>query len=152
MTSEANFENGTLTITRTFDASPEDVFDAWVETSKVQQWWGCAQTIEVQSEIEKKVGGKYCHRMTIDTVGEFPLNCRITVYDPPRQLAYVEVSDNPQPMRVTVDFLARGNQTEVRLKQENIPTNLGDVVQGGWTAGFGKLHDLLSDQVSSSTS
>ena len=151
MTSEANYENGTLTITRTFDASPEDVFDAWVETSKVQQWWGCAQTIEVKSEIEKKVGGKYCHQMTIDNVGDYPLKCKITVYDPPHQLAYVEVSENPQPMRVTVDFIARGNQTEVRLKQENLPPNLSDVVQGGWTAGFGKLHDLLADQVSSSS-
>ncbi len=147
MSSDAHFENGTLTVTRTYNAPCAAVFEAWVETSKVQQWWGCAQTTAVRSEIERKVGGKYCHQMTIDGAGEYPMVCRITAYDSPRLLAYEDVSGEPNPMRVTVTFVERGSQTEVRLVHENLPTELGDIIRGGWTAAFGKLHDFLEREV-----
>lgn len=147
MSLEARYENGTLTMTRTYDAPCTAVFDAWVETSKVQQWWGCAQTTAVKSEIEKKVGGKFCHHMTIEGAGEYPMNCRITIYDPPKKLAYEEVSDNPNPMLVTVDFVERGNQTEVRLVHANLPTGLSEIVKGGWTAAMGKLGDFLKREM-----
>ena len=147
MSLEARYENGTLTMTRTYDAPCAAVFDAWVETSKIQQWWGCAQTTAVKSEIEKKVGGKYCHHMTIEGAGEYPMNCRLTIYDPPKKLAYEEVSDNPNPMCVTVDFIERGTQTEVRLVHANLPTGLSEIVKGGWTAALGKLADFLEREI-----
>lgn len=147
MTDEARYENGTLTMTRVFDAPAAAVFDAWVATSKVQQWWGCAQTTAVQSDIEPRVGGKYCHQMTIAGAGEFPMNCRFTVYDPPRRLAYEEVTDKPNPMRVKVDFIAHGDQTEVRLVHSNLPDELSDIVNGGWSAALGKLHGFLAKEL-----
>ena len=72
MSTESSFSKGTLTITRLYDAPREAVFDAWIETSKVQQWWGCAQTTAVRSEIEPKIGGVYNHHMTLGEMGEFP--------------------------------------------------------------------------------
>jgi len=150
MTDEAHYKNGTLTMTRVFDAPRAAVFEAWVETSKVQQWWGCAQTTAVKSEIEKKVGGKYCHQMTIEGAGEFPMACRFTAYDPPHFLEYEEVSDNPNPMHVRVDFIERGNQTEVRLVHSNLPDGLSEIVKGGWTAAMGKLREFLVRELAES--
>ncbi len=147
MSSDAKFENGTLTITRTYNAPAMAVFEAWVETSKVEQWWGCAQTTAVKSEIEPKVGGKYCHLMTIEGAGEYPMVCRITAYDPPKLLAYEDTSDDPNPMRVTVTFTEDGDQTHVQLVHENLPTELGDIVKGGWTAALSKLHSFLSREI-----
>lgn len=146
--SESHYENGTLTMTRTYDAPVAAVFEAWVETSKVEQWWGCKQTTNVKSDIEKKVGGKYNHVMTIQGAGEYPMTCRITAYDPPNLLAYEDASDDPNPMRVTIRFTSKGDQTEVRLVHENLPDNLSEIVNGGWTAALGKLHDLLVREMS----
>ena len=144
MTTKISYENGTLTVSRVYDAPREAVFEAWVETSKVQQWWGCAQTTKVCSEIEQKVGGKYCHAMTIEGVGEMPMNTRFTVYEPPARLAYVEDGNDPKAQRVTVEFIERGEGTEVRLVHENIPDEYSTYVKAGWTAAFGKLGDFLA--------
>ena len=149
MSTEVHYENGTLTVTRTFDAPREAVFEAWIETSKVEKWWGCSMTTSVKSEIEPKVGGKYNHLMTIEGVGDYPMVCKITAYEPPELFAYEDVSPNAAnsegagPMRVTVSFISHGSQTEVRLVHENLPENFSEMVKGGWTAAFGKLHDLL---------
>ena len=149
MNTELKYENGTLTVTRVFDAPRETVFEAWVETSKVQQWWGCAQTTNVSSVIEPRVGGKYCHRMTLEGVGELPMTSRFTVYEPPVRLAYVEEGDDPHPLRVTVDFIERGDRTEVRLVHENLPDEYSEYVKAGWTAALGKLAGQLAAEVAS---
>ena len=144
MTTETRFENGILTVTRTFDAPRKDVFDAWIETSKVQLWWGCGDTTKVVSEIEPKVGGKYFHMMTIKGAGEFPMNGLITEFDPPSRLAYTVNSPVDGPgMSVIVDFTEQDNQTEVCLTHQNIPQDFSGIVQGGWTAAFDKLDRFL---------
>ena len=149
MNTELKYENGTLTVTRVFDAPRDAVFDAWVKTSKVEKWWGCAQTTNVSSEIEPRVGGKYCHLMTLDGVGELPMTSRFTVYEPPARLAYVEEGDDPNPQRVTVDFIERGDRTEVRLVHENLPDEYSEYVKAGWTAALGKLAGQLAAEVAS---
>ena len=67
MTTNTTFENGDLIVTRIFKAPIEEVFDAWIETSKIKRWWGCAQCTDVRHEVEPKVGGKYNRHMTIKT-------------------------------------------------------------------------------------
>jgi len=43
------FEDDNLIVSRVYDAPREMVFDAWFETSKVKQWWGCAECTDVPS-------------------------------------------------------------------------------------------------------
>ena len=148
MSMDINYEDGKLVITRTFDAPREAVFEAWVETSKVQKWWGCGQTTNVRSEIEPKVGGKYVHHMTIEGVGEMPATGTFTIYDPPARLAY----DAPDPMSgnvmtVTVDFEEVDGKTQVRLVHENIPDQFSPYVKNGWTAAFDKLDNFVTTEV-----
>lgn len=152
MSSEASFHEGTLTITRHYDAPRERVFEAWIVTSKVQQWWGCAQTVAVRSEIEPKVGGAYNHHMTLEGGHEMPGDARFVEYDPPNKLAFT--SDGPVgPMTVTVEFSDDDDGgTLVRLTHDNIPTDPGPpylptIIEGGWTAGLGKLADMLQEEV-----
>ena len=42
MATGTRFEDGRLIVTRQYDVPRELVFQASVETSKVRQWWGCA--------------------------------------------------------------------------------------------------------------
>ncbi len=144
MSTKTHYEKGTLTVTRIFDAPREDVFDAWIETSKVELWWGCADTTKVKSQIEPRVGGKYFHLMTIKDGGDFPSDGLITAFDPPAKLAYTVNGPEPGPgMSVTVEFSSLGDQTEVRLTHSGLPDELSEIVAGGWSAAFGKLDLFL---------
>jgi len=149
MNTELKYENNTLTVTRVFDAPREAVFEAWVETSKVQRWWGCAQTTNVISEIEPRIGGKYYHMMKLEGAGELPMTSRFTVYDPPKRLAYAEEGDDPNRQQVTVDFIEHGDGTEVRLVHENLKDEYSEYVKAGWTAALGKLADQLAAEIAS---
>ena len=152
MSTDVKFEDGNLIVSRWYDAPRELVFEAWVETSKVQQWWGCAECTSVRSEIEPKVGGSYNHHMTIEGAGEVPGFATLTEYDPPARLAYK--SETPDgsgaEMIVSVDFSEVGGGTQVRLVHAGIPdmrvegdVELRAIVQTGWTAAFGKLGTFL---------
>jgi len=152
MSTRTTFEEGNLIVTRVYDAPREMVFDAWFETSKVKQWWGCAECTDVRSEIEPKVGGQYNHHMTIEGAGEVPGFATLTEYDPPARLAYTG-SDPEGPdagMVVSVDFSEVDGGTLVRLVHSGIPdmrvdgdVELREIVRGGWTAAFGKLGTFL---------
>lgn len=154
MTTETDYDdNGTLVVTRTYDAPIEAVFDAWIQTSKVQQWFGCADTVKVNSTVEPKVGGSYTHEMTLKTAhGDHivPGVSVFTEYDPPNVLAYAP----PRPdemtlgegadMSVRVEFTALGDdQTQVRLTHTGIPPEFSAFIIDGWGAAFGKLYRFL---------
>ena len=153
MSTETKFEDGNLIVTRVYDAPREAVFDAWVETSKVQQWWGCADCTAVRSEIEPKVGGKYDHHMTIKGAGEVPGFAILTEFNPPNRLAYKSALPGSEDasMLVTVDFEDVDDGTLVRLVHSGIPDmrvegdiELREIVRAGWTAAFGKLGTFMS--------
>ncbi len=141
---DIRFEDGTLYVTRIYNAPREAVFDAWINTSKIEQWWGCAQTTAVQSDIEPKLGGKFNHIMTLKGVGDYPMSSCFTEYDPPAKLAYTaEATDNAPAMKVTVEFLEHPDGTEVRLVHEGLPEDFIQYVRPGWTAAFDKLEKFL---------
>ncbi|MEM9168963.1 MAG: SRPBCC domain-containing protein [Pseudomonadota bacterium] len=145
MTVRTSYENGVLTVTQTFDAPRQAVFDAWVETAKTQTWWGCGDTTAVKSEIEPKVGGKYVHHMTIKHEHETCVDGRLVAFDPPALLAYETPSaELGVTMTVRVAFVEiAANKTEVTLTHTNIPDAFGDIVTGGWSAAFGKLRTFV---------
>lgn len=155
MTTQTSFENGNLTVVRTYKAPIDKVFDAWIETSKVKNWWGCAECTDVRSEIEPKVGGKYNHHMTIETpAGKHEAEGFATLieYDPPNRLSYTS-NDIEDKMLITVDFAEVDGGTQVTLVHANIPdmkvqgdVKLSDVITGGWSAALGKLDLFLSSE------
>jgi len=156
MSTEIRFEDGTLYVTRLYAAPREAVFEAWIETSKVQQWWGCAEATEVRSEVEPRVGGAYNHRMTLHGQIEVPGYCEFTEYDPPKRLAYrsSQPDEMDKEMIVSVDFVEVDGGTEVRLSHAGIPDvsvegdiELRAIIQSGWTAAFGKLAQLMETGV-----
>ncbi len=156
MTTETDYDNGTLVVTRTYDAPIKAVFDAWVQTGKVQQWFGCADTRQVKSTIEPRVGGSYTHEMTLQTAHGDHIVPGVSVfieYDPPNVLAYApprpEEIPNDMPdtegaeMSVRVEFFERGGKTEVRLTHTGIPDKFSPFIINGWGAAFGKLFRFL---------
>ena len=151
MSTEIKFEDGNLIVSRVYDAPRDLVFEAWVETSKVQRWWGCADCTSVRSEIEPKVGGKYNHHMTIHGA-EVPGSGTLTEFDPPRRLAYRSPGPGGE-MTISVAFTEVEGGTLVRLVHSGIPDmkvegdcELREIIRGGWTAAFEKLGNFLSTE------
>lgn len=155
MVTEIDFVDGNLIVTRVYDAPIEDVFDAWVETSKIKRWWGCAECTDVECEIEPKVGGKYNHHMTLETqqgTHQEPGFATLVKFDPPNRLAYTS-NDPSDPMVIDVTFTAVEGGTQVRLVHSNIPDvkvdgdiDLRDIIRAGWSAAFGKLGGVLEEE------
>ena len=144
MSAEVSYENGKLVVTRLFAAPRQAVFDAWIETSKVELWWGCGYATAVKSHIEPEVGGKYHHLMTLKDVGEYPHFGLITEYEPPALLAYELIDpDRDEKMYVRVLFTERGEHTAVCLTQENLPDAYSEFVVAGWSSSFEGLAYFL---------
>lgn len=149
MNTEIRFEADNLIVTRVYPAPREAVFDAWIETSKIKQWWGCAECTDVRSEIEPRVGGKYNHHMTINNEHEAPGFATLIEFDPPNRLAYT--STDADDMVISVDFTDVEGGTQVRLVHSGIPDirvdgdiELREIIRDGWTAAFGKLATFLA--------
>ena len=159
MSTEVKFEDGKLIVSRTYAAPRDAVFDAWFETSKLRQWWGCAECTGVRSEVERKVGGAYNHHMTIEGVPEeVPGYATLTEYDPPARLAYSSPSPagTGEMMVVSVDFTEVEGGTHVRLVHAGIPdmqvpgdVELREIIRTGWSAAFQKLDGFLTTTATS---
>ncbi|MEM1133578.1 MAG: SRPBCC domain-containing protein [Pseudomonadota bacterium] len=152
MTTITEFGDGQLTVTRVYNAPIEEVFEAWIETSKLKKWWGCAECVDVQSEVEPRLGGKYNHHMTLETEygrHEQPGFATLVEYDPPRKLAYTS-NEQGDEMVISVNFNSVEGGTKVTLVHSRIPNmkvdggvDLHDIIRGGWTAAFEKLARLF---------
>ncbi|MEZ5339735.1 MAG: SRPBCC domain-containing protein [bacterium] len=151
MEPEVIYSNGTLTARAVYAAPRERVFDAWVETSQVQQWWGCSDTTKVESEIEPRVGGKYCHRMQLGEKGQTYQDSFFTEYERPRVIAFranAPGQDVPMEVRVTFEEVAGG--TLVQLVHSGLRDEIAVFVRPGWTAALGKLAGFLSSSLAGS--
>lgn len=61
-----------FTLTRTFDATPEEVWTAWTDPDSAAQWWHVHGTSTPREavEIDARVGGHYTYAMVGDATGD----------------------------------------------------------------------------------
>ncbi|MEJ6404721.1 SRPBCC domain-containing protein [Yoonia sp. 2307UL14-13] len=85
MSVETNYSDNTLTVRKTFSQPVATVFDALIDAAKTTHWWGCANTTKVVSVVDAESGGRYCHTMTIDGVGNHTIAGRLNLIRPADQ-------------------------------------------------------------------
>lgn len=136
MTSETG-----LRIERSYDTSPEEVFDAWTNPEVLRRWWvvQSGETTPI-AEVDLRVGGRY--RLAMET----PEGVRHTVQgeylqvDRPRRLVYswqweLDAGGLGPASTVSVEFRRRGESTEVVLEHTGLPDSESrDRHAHGWTA------------------
>ena len=148
MKNEIEVQGDQLRITRTFDAPRELVFAAWTEPERLRVWGGCAGSTIRSVTLDLRVGGEYRTVMDIDGVGEMTALGTYTEVDPPRRIAYRlrwEPAHAPGETTITVDFLERGGQTEVRLVQDGLGSDeMREAARGGWIASFERFAERLA--------
>lgn len=136
----------TLLIKRTFDATAEDVFDAWLTRERWQAWIGpegmnCRVTL-----LEPHVGGQYRIDMCAPDGSIIPVSGRFEVIDRPRALRFTWGwdGDPSKQSRVTLGFNEVDGTTEFTLRQEGLGTvENWRQHEHGWASALDKLERHL---------
>jgi|SRR5579871_3370547 len=123
-----------LRITRRFDASPERVFDAWLDPQTASRWlFTDPQGKITRCEIDARVGGKF---LIVDTraVGDVDHVGEYLEIDRPRRLVFTFSVPrySPQETRVTLDIVPSGKGCELTLTHENVLPEWAEQTQQGW--------------------
>lgn len=137
-----------VSITRTFAATPEQVFDAWTTPAAFAVWFGTAAITVDDVEMDVRVGGAWKATMHLPDgslkhwVGEF------TEVNRPTRLALTLTDEPDEPARepVTVDIVAVDSGTEMTMVQaaESFNDAAKAAVTAGYTAFFDDLEKLLA--------
>ncbi|MEO7717930.1 MAG: ankyrin repeat domain-containing protein [Capsulimonas sp.] len=103
---------GTVAITRHFDASPEQIFDAWFDPESVGKWLFAPPDGKIPIvSIDARVGGRF-------TIGKYPSDENIA-----RLGQYLEID---RPRRLVFDVIERiVSFKTTRVTVEIAPTDLG---------------------------
>ncbi len=114
-----------LQVKRNFNAPREKVYKAWTDAGALSQWFRPSD--EHQTTIEKldvKEGGKYRIRVNYQNETHH-INGEYLEVRPEEKLVYTWVIENEwepsEISQVTVEFIDRGNSTELILTHVRLP-------------------------------
>lgn len=138
-----------LTIRRTFDASPARVFDAWTDPEQVDRWWGPDGFTTETDEMDVRPGGVWEFTMTGPDGEAYPNRVVFEEVEEPERLAYTHGSpDDPEQFRVTVTFDEREDGTELTMRMRfPSPDALDEAVEFGADDGAVQTLDRLADHL-----
>jgi uncharacterized protein YndB with AHSA1/START domain len=139
----------TITITRTFDAAPDEVFAAWTKPAEIARWYGPWQFDAPADRItvELRPGGRWELTMVRrDGAGEFPIGYEILEVDPPGLLVMRSdpIPNLPEPTVVRIEIAANGAGTKLTLTDGPLPEAGAAGAEAGYTAALDKLAAALS--------
>ncbi len=130
----------TVVVRRTIAASPEDLFDAWLDAEALGTWMRPTGIRHTSAKTEPRVGGSYEIIMQGDEK-TYPHHGVYQVIDRPRRLVFTWLSHGTEGVTtlVTVDFLPLGERTEVVVTHEQLPDGARESHTKGWTSGIERL-------------
>lgn len=135
-------------IERTFDASAEDVFDAWTSPEVMRRWLHCAADWQTpEAEVDLRVGGKVRVMMRRPDGTEAHLEGQYTLIDRPRRLVMNwTFDDDPSNEQVIeLSFTESEGSTRVLLVNSGISTDARrDGQDWGWRGCLDQLERLLA--------
>ena len=137
-----------LVIKRTFDASPEDVFEAWTDPAQVAVWYGPEGFTNEIHSFELKEGGQYSLTMNAPDGAKHKLKGVFKTIEKPTKLVFTWQWENEEMGRetiVTVELAAIGDKTEMIFTHSGFVNEQGKEMHNqGWTGSFNKLEKLFA--------
>jgi uncharacterized protein YndB with AHSA1/START domain len=134
-------------VSRRYQASPERVFDAWLDPEKAGRFLFATPTGQiVRAEIDARVGGSFTfvdRRDGDDVVhsGEY------LEIDRPRRLVFTFSVDDSPSDRVTVEIVPLETGCELTLSHEQRPEGVeyADRTEEGWIGILDRLAVVLGE-------
>lgn len=141
-------EETMLEMRRIYAAPPQRVFQAWTEPEQVKRWFGPKGCTCPEAEVDLRLGGRY--RFVLEEPdGKHIVGGEYVEISPPGKLVFTwkwehMPEDAPETL-VTVEFLPKGDGTEMVLTHERFPdAALRDLHNEGWTGCLEGLEQLLA--------
>jgi uncharacterized protein YndB with AHSA1/START domain len=135
-------------VRRTIRAPQQRVFDAWTKTEELKAWHAPGPLTVSFAEIDLRPGGAYRIHMREPDGKEHRVSGVYREVDPPRKVVYTWGWDGDHPVKdslVTLEFIARGNSTEVVLRHDGIVDDKErSNHEHGWTAILDKFEARYS--------
>ncbi|HEX3391299.1 MAG TPA: SRPBCC domain-containing protein [Solirubrobacteraceae bacterium] len=136
MTSETS-----LRIERSYDASPEEVFDAWTNPEVLRRWWAVHPDGSTPvAEVDLREGGRYRLSMEGPDAERHTVQGEYLEVDRPSRLVYswrweLDAGGLGPASTVTVEFCEQGERTNVVLEHAGLPdADSRDRHAEGWAA------------------
>lgn len=137
-----------LKLSRIINGTREDVFDAWTNPEQIKQWAAPEGITVEQSDVDLREGGEY---LLLMHAPEDKIHTAFGTYkevDRPSKLVYSwdwkEEDSQMGDTRVTVEFNAMGETTEVVITHEFFPNDeVRDGHDMGWTSCLNQLEQLF---------
>ena len=134
-----------LRLTRTIPAPRERVFRAWTDAREMRRWFSPVGFTTPFAEAEATTGGRWRVGMKPPEGEVVYASGTFREIRPPERLVFTwawEAADSPYPGEtlVTVEFRARGDETEVTLTHELLPsTDATAHHRSGWEGCLASL-------------
>lgn len=123
-------------VTHTYDAPPERVFDAWLDPAIARRFLFATPTGEmIRAEVDARVGGKFVFVDRRPNMGDVLHTGEYLEFDRPRRLAFTfgVPQLNPAFTKVALDFTPTpGGGCEVRLTHSDVLAEWADRSKEGW--------------------
>ncbi|RJP80244.1 MAG: SRPBCC domain-containing protein [Candidatus Zixiibacteriota bacterium] len=161
MTSVEELTGRALVITRTLDAPPDRVYQAWTDPDMAKQWYG-PQTFTVpEIQMDPRPGGSYLFCMRSPDGQDYWSTGTYREIVPGKKIVstdsfadeqgnvvpasyYGMVGDYPLEMLTTVTFEEVNGKTRMTLRHEGIPEGEDrELARQGWEESFDKLNEFL---------
>jgi uncharacterized protein YndB with AHSA1/START domain len=135
-----------FSVTHSFAAAPERVFDAWLDPAIARRFLFATPTGEmIRADVDARVGGQFNFVDRRPDMGDVLHTGEYLEIDRPRRLAFTfsVPQFNPDFTRVVVEIAPTAAGCEVTLTQSDVPAEWADRSKEGWGKILGVLEGVL---------
>lgn len=139
-----------FTLVRTFEASPEQVWEAWLDPECIAAWWHPqgAKTPRDSVEVDRRIGGRYRYAMVNDADGTTVVTGGVyREMTPHSRLAFTWGEPDADPDEtpiITITLEAHDRGTRMTFDLRGVEGAPGDsFFYDGWASTLESLADFL---------
>lgn len=142
-------------ITRLYNSSVEQVWNAWVDPEQVAQWWGPRGFTLTTDRKNVRIGGDWLYTMHGPDGIDYPNHTQFIEVDPYKRLVYDHggFKDKPPLFRVTVLFTKLNGKTKMEMTMtlqtpESAKEIRKHIKKAGGESTWDRLAEFLEKRVS----
>jgi len=152
-TKPATYGEGTVTLTRVFDAPRALVWKAWTDPKKMAQWFGPRGFTNPVCELDVRVGGRLRIVMRGPDGNDYPMKGVFREVVVPERLAFTNIAIDKDGRHLlegetTVTFAESDSKTTLTLRTRAvglvpIATQMLAGMEAGWMQSIDKLEEFV---------